>query len=80
MAKKVDNINTTDTSALVKKDDHDTKLCEIENKINDPDHINKYITTQEFNKPTSENSAARLKKVNFVSKNDIADFVKKNLF
>ena len=34
-----------------------TKIDEIENKI--PDH-GKYITTQEFNKLTSEHFAARL--------------------
>ena len=37
-----------------KKTDHNTKIIEIENKITtDHDH-DKYITTQEFNKFTSE--------------------------
>ena len=41
------------------------------------DHVHdKYITTQEFNKLTVENFAARLKQANLASKNDIADFIK----
>ena len=37
-----------------------TKNTEIEMKMADHDHSNKYITTPEFNKLTSENFAARL--------------------
>ena len=37
----------------------------------------KYLTTQEFNKLTSENFAARLKQTNLPTKAEIADFVKK---
>ena len=44
-----------------------TKIGEVENEI--PDHA-KYITTQEFNKLTAENFAAKLKQVNLVSKTD----------
>ena len=48
----------------------------MENKIaTDHDH-DKYITTQEFNKLTSENFVARRKQANLASKNDIANFVK----
>ena len=47
----------------------------LKKKITDYDHSNKYITTQEFNKLTSENFAAKLKQVNFTSKTDIAKFV-----
>ena len=47
-------------SNLVKKTDSNTKTNEIEKKITDHNH-NKYITTPEFNKLTSENFAARLK-------------------
>ena len=43
----------------------------------DQDHSNKYITTQKFNKLTSENFAAKLKQVNLASKSDIAKFVTK---
>ena len=62
----------------LKKIDYNTKLIEIEENITDHDH-NKYITTQEFNKLTSENFAARLAQANLASKNDIADFVKKHI-
>ena len=36
-------------SSLVKKTDYDTKVAEIENKLNDRNQ-DKYIDTQEFNK------------------------------
>ena len=52
-------------------------MNEIEKKI--IDH-GKYITTQEFNKLTSEDFAARLKQAILASKNDITDFVKKTDF
>ena len=48
-------------SNLVKKKlDYSTKISEIENKITNHDHSNKYITTQKFSNLTSENGAARL--------------------
>ena len=37
------------------------KITENEKKITDYGHNNKYITTHEFNKLTSENFASRLK-------------------
>ena len=37
-----------DVSSLVKKTDYNTKISEIENKINDHNH-EKYIATPEFN-------------------------------
>ena len=80
MSLKVNAIQTTDTSVLVKKTDYNTKIYEIEKKMTDHDHSNKYITTQKFNKLTSENFTARLKQENLTSKNDIADFVKKTDF
>ena len=43
--KKVNNINPTDTSDLVKKTDCNTKVSEIKKKITDHNH-DKYITTQ----------------------------------
>ena len=49
------------------------------NKITDHDH-DKYITTPEFNKLTSENSAAKLKQLNLATKSDIANFAKKTNF
>ena len=39
--------------------------------------MKKHITTQEFNKLTSENFAARLAQANLASKNDIPIFEKK---
>ena len=78
LVKKINDINTTDTSNLVKKTDYNTKISEIENKTN-TDH-DTYITNQEFNKLTAANFAVRLKQANLASKidiPDITDFVKK---
>ena len=67
-------------SNLAKETEYSTKCTEIENKLTtDHDH-DKYITTQEFNKLTSENVAARLKQANLAIKGDIANFVKKDIF
>ena len=44
-----------------------TKIIEVENKISD--HAT-CITTQEFNKLTTKNIAARLKQANLVSRTD----------
>ena len=41
-------------------------------KKNDHDH-DRYITTQEFSKLTSENYSARLGQTNLLSKNDVAN-------
>ena len=75
---KVTNINTTDTSDLIKNTDYNTKINEIEKKITNHDH-DKYITTQEFNKLTSDNFTARLAQANLASKNDIAYFIKRQI-
>ena len=74
LVKKVNAIQTTDTSNLVKKIDYDTQISEIEKKL-DYDDSNKYITTQEFNNLTSENCEARLKQANLASKSYMADFL-----
>ena len=50
-----------DSSSLVAIAVLNIKVKEVENKI--PDHA-KYITTQEFNKLTGENFAAKLKQAN----------------
>ena len=63
LVEKVNAIQATDPSNLVKKADYDTKIAEIEKKILDHDH-SKYITTHEFNRLTAKNFAARLKQVN----------------
>ena len=64
-------------SNLVKTTDYHTKISEIEKKITDHDH-DKYITTPEFNKLTAEIFDLRLKRADLASKNDIANFVKKD--
>ena len=56
-----------DTSGSVTKTVLNTKISEAENKI--PDN-SKYITTQEFNKLTVQNLAARFKQAELVNKND----------
>ena len=50
LAKKTTTIENKipDVSSLVKKTDYNTKVTEIENKLNDHNH-DKYIDTQEFN-------------------------------
>ena len=76
----VNAIQTTDTSDLVKKADYNTKIDKVEKKATtDHDHA-KYVTTQEFNKLTSESFAARLAQANSANKNDTANFVKKRDF
>ena len=52
----------------------------LKKKIIDHDNSTKYITTQEFNKLTSQNFVARLAYANLASKNDIANFVKNTDF
>ena len=65
-------------SNLVKKIDYNTRINKTERKISDHDH-DKYITTPEFNKVTTENFPARLAQVNLASINDIANFVKRQI-
>ena len=63
----------SNVSNLVNKTDCNTKINETENKITtDYDH-DKYITTQEFNKSTSENFIARLEQAHLASKIGIAN-------
>ena len=54
-----------DTSYLVTATILNTKMSKVEKKIPDG---SKYITTQEFNKLTVENFAARLKQADSVKK------------
>ena len=67
----------TKVSCLFKKADYDTKNGEFENKITDHDCSNKYITTQEFNKLTTDNFAGRLKQANLATKFGIDEFVER---
>ena len=57
------------------------KLVKLKTKLllTGHDH-DKYITTQELNKLTLENFAARLTQTYLASKNDIANFIKKERF
>ena len=54
------------------------KLIKLKESTTDHDH-DKYFSTQEFNNLTSEKFTARLKQVNLESKNDIANFLKRQL-
>ena len=61
LVKNVIAIKTSGTTNLVKKADYDTKTGEIQTRILDHKHDKYIITTQEFNKLTTDNFAARLK-------------------
>ena len=56
-------------SSLVKKTDYDTKITEIENKLNNHNH-DKYITTPEFNTLAKDVFNARLARANLITKTD----------
>ena len=62
-----------------KKTYFNTNINETKKKITDHDH-DKYITTPEFNKLTSESFTARLKQTNLASKSDIVNLVRKTDF
>ena len=55
-----------DVSSLVRKTDCNTKISEVENKLNN-DNRDKYITTVEFHKLAAD---ARLAQVNLITKTD----------
>ena len=57
---------------MVKKAGYDTKVTEIENKLNNHNH-DKYIDTPEFNKLTGDVFNARLAQANLVTKADFDD-------
>ena len=58
-----------DVSSLVKKKDYNGKISDINKKVIDHDH-DKYITTSEFNKLTTQNFATRLSQANLVTRTD----------
>ena len=60
---------TPNVSNLVKKIDYHPKISDIENKATVHDH-DKYITTSEFNKLTTENVASRLAQGKLVTKTE----------
>ena len=73
---EIPSITNLATKNILNVVDYNTKINCMEQKITDHNH-DKYITTLDFNKLTSENFAARLKQVNLASKIEIANFVKK---
>ena len=77
LVKRFNNINTTDTSNLVKKLIITQELMKLKTKLL---YHDKYITTRKLNKLTSDSVNARIAQANIVSKNDIAYFVKKTDF
>ena len=52
----------------LKKTDYNTKITDIENKINSHNH-DKYIYTSEFNKLAADVFNARLAQANLIKKN-----------
>ena len=76
LVKKVNARQTTDNSYLVEKTDYNTKINEISKKKLNHD---KYYTTPDFNKLTSENFAAILTQVKWATKDDI-DSIKETNF
>ena len=58
-----------DVSSLVKKTDHNTKITDVENKLNNHNH-DKYIDTPEFNKLAADVFNARLAQANLITKTD----------
>ena len=58
-----------DVSSHVKKTDYNTKVTEIENKLNNH-NLDKYITTPEFNTLAADIFNARLAKANLIIKTD----------
>ena len=59
-----------DTTGLMTRTVLNTKISEADNKI--PDN-SKYVTTDDFNKLTAEDFAARLKQADSVNKTDFDD-------
>ena len=74
---KVNNIDTSDfvlkkipsISGLVKKTDYNTKISDIENKLNNHNH-DKYVATSKFNTLAADVFNARLAQTNLITKTD----------
>ena len=58
-----------DVTSLVKKTDYNTKITEVENKLNNHNH-DKYIDTQEFNKLAADVFNARLAQAKLITKTE----------
>ena len=73
------NFLIADVNSLVKKTDYNTKVTEIENKLNNHNH-DKYIDTSEFNKLAADVFNARLAQANSITKTDFdAKFSNRNI-
>ena len=72
LVKKVNATQTNDTSNLIKNIDYNTKVEEVEKDISVHDIS---ITTQEFNKLTTENCF----KTSKATEGDIGHFIKKTV-
>ena len=59
-----------DISGLVKKRDYNTKITDIENKLNNHNH-DKYVATSEFNTLAADVFNARLAEANSLTKTDV---------
>ena len=70
-------IQTACSRTLVKEADYNRKISEVEKKKLDYDHSNKYFSSQEINKFTSDNFAVRLKQSDVATKADINHFIEK---
>ena len=64
-------------SGLVKKTDYNTKIIDIENKLNNHNH-DKYVATSEFNTLAADVFNARLAQANLITKTDFNDFLNDN--
>ena len=58
-----------DVSSLVKKADYNTKITDVENKLNNHNH-DKYIDALEFNQLAADIFNARLAQANLITKTD----------
>ena len=56
-------------SGLVKKTDYNTKITDIENKLNNHNH-DKYVASSEFNTLAADVFNARLAQVNLITETD----------
>ena len=56
-------------SSLVKKTDFNTKITDIENKLNNHNH-DKYVATSEFNTLAADVFNARLAQANLITNTD----------
>ena len=65
-------IEIPNVSNLIKRKDCETKIAEIEKKVTNQNH-DRYITTSEFNKLTTEDFAARLAQANFITNTDFGN-------